>query len=54
VAGGIELHRRVIVMEGAVAMVIAAVCLSVVRGGPGPGAGLLVTTSPRSSSEAWF
>jgi len=42
VAGGIELHRRVIVMEGAVAMVIAAVCLSVVRGGPGPGAGLLV------------
>ena len=54
VAGGIELHRRVIVMEGAVAMVIAAVCLSVVLGGPWPGAGLLVTTSPRSSSEAWF
>jgi cation:H+ antiporter len=42
VAGGIRLHRRVIVLEGTVAMLIATVCLSVVLGGPGPGVGLLV------------
>jgi cation:H+ antiporter len=41
VADRIELHRRVILMEGAVAMLIAAICLGVVLGGPGPGIGLL-------------
>jgi len=41
VAGRIELHRRVIVLEGAVAMLISVVCLGVVLGGPGPGIGLL-------------
>ena len=41
VAGEIRLHRRVIILEGTVAMLIATVCLSVVLGGPGPGAGLL-------------
>jgi cation:H+ antiporter len=41
VAGEITLDRRVIILEGTVAMVIATVCLSVVLGGPGPGAGLL-------------
>lgn len=41
VAGEIRLHRRVVVLEGTVAMLIAAVCLSVVLGGPGPGVGLL-------------
>jgi cation:H+ antiporter len=43
VAGEIGLHRRVIVLEGLVAMVIAVVCLAVTLGGPGPGVGLLVT-----------
>jgi cation:H+ antiporter len=41
VAGKIPLHRRVIVLEGTVAMLIAAVCFGVVLGGPGPGVGLL-------------
>ena len=41
VAGEITLHRRVIIFEGTVAMLIAAVCLGVVLGGPGPGVGLL-------------
>ncbi len=41
VAGEIPLHRRVIVLEGTVAMLIAAVCFGVVLGGPGPGVGLL-------------
>ncbi|PZS10497.1 MAG: hypothetical protein DLM64_08485 [Solirubrobacterales bacterium] len=41
VAGEIPLHRRVIALEGTVAMLIAAVCFSVAVGGPGPGVGLL-------------
>ena len=41
VAGEIRLHRRVIILEGTVAMLIATVCLAVVLGGPGPGVGLL-------------
>lgn len=40
VAGEIKLHRRVILVEGAVAIFIATVCLAVVLGGPGPGVGL--------------
>ena len=40
VAGEIRLHRRVIILEGMVAMLIAAVCLGVVLGGAGPGIGL--------------
>ncbi len=40
VAREIALHRRVILLEGTVAMVIATVCLGVVLGGPGPGIGL--------------
>ena len=43
VAGEIRLHRRVILLEGTVAMLIATVCLVVVIGGPGPGVGLLAT-----------
>lgn len=42
VQGRIELHRRVIVFEGTVAMLLAVICLAVVAGGPGPGLGLLV------------
>ena len=42
VAGEIRLHRRVIILEGTVAMLIAAVCVAVVLGGPGPGVGLLI------------
>ena len=42
VAGQITLHRRVIILEGTVAILIAAVCLGVVLGGAGPGVGLLV------------
>jgi len=42
VAGEIRLHRRVILLEGSVAILIALVCLGVVLGGPGPGVGLLV------------
>lgn len=45
VAGEITLHRRVILLEGTVAMVIATVCLGVVVGGPGPGIGLLVAVA---------
>jgi cation:H+ antiporter len=45
VAGEIELHRRVIILEGTVAMLIATVCLGVVLGGPGPGVGLLVAVA---------
>jgi cation:H+ antiporter len=41
VAGEIRLDRRVIILEGTVAVLIAIVCLSVVLGGPGPGVGLL-------------
>jgi cation:H+ antiporter len=43
VSGEIGLHRRVIVLEGSVAIVIAIVCLAVTLGGPGPGVGLLAT-----------
>jgi cation:H+ antiporter len=42
VAGEIRLDRRVILLEGTVAMLIATICLSVVIGGPGPGIGLLI------------
>jgi cation:H+ antiporter len=41
VAGEIRLHRRVIILEGTVALLIAMLCLGVVVGGPGPGVGLL-------------
>jgi cation:H+ antiporter len=40
VAGEIRLHRRVIILEGTVAILIATICLAVVLGGPGPGVGL--------------
>jgi cation:H+ antiporter len=43
VAGEIRLHRRVILLEGTVAVLIAIVCLAVVLGGPGPGVGLLAS-----------
>ena len=43
VAGKIRLHRRVILLEGTVAILIATVCLAVVLGGPGPGVGLLAS-----------
>ncbi len=42
VAGEIRLSRRVIILEGTVAILIGIVCLSVVLGGPGPGVGLLI------------
>jgi cation:H+ antiporter len=45
VAGEIKLHRRVILVEGTVAMLIATVCLGVVLGGPGPGVGLLIAVA---------
>ena len=45
VAGEIPLHRRVIIFEGTVAMLIATVCLGVVLGGPGPGVGLLAAVA---------
>jgi cation:H+ antiporter len=45
VAGEIKLHRRVILLEGTVALSIAIVCLCVVLGGPGPGAGLLAAVA---------
>jgi cation:H+ antiporter len=45
VAGEVTLDRRVIIFEGTVAMVIAAVCLGVVLGGPGPGFGLLAAVA---------
>ncbi len=41
VAGEIRLHRRVVILEGTVAMLIATVCLAVVLGGPGSGVGLI-------------
>ena len=45
-AGGrIELHRRVILFGGQVAIVVAVVCLAVVVGGPGPGIGLLAAAA---------
>jgi len=40
VAGEISLHRRVIILEGTVAILIATICLGVVLGGAGPGVGL--------------
>ena len=39
--GEIRLHRRVILLEGTVATLIAAICLGVVVGGPAPEIGLL-------------
>jgi cation:H+ antiporter len=45
VAGEIRLHRRVIILEGIVAITIATICLAVVLGGPGPGVGLLVAVA---------
>jgi cation:H+ antiporter len=45
VAGEITRHRRVIILEGAVAMLIAAVCLGVVLGGAGPAVGLLAAVA---------
>jgi len=45
VAGEVKLHRRVIIFEGTVAMLIATVCLCVVLGGPGPGVGLLAAVA---------
>src|SRR5450631_4087377 len=45
VAGEITLHRRVIILEGTVAVLIAVVCLAVVLGGPGPGVGLLAAVA---------
>lgn len=40
VAGRIALHRRVIVLEGVVAIAVAGVCVSVVAGGVAPAVGL--------------
>ena len=45
VAGEIRLHRRVIILEGTVAIAIAMICLGVVLGGPGPGIGLLAAVA---------
>jgi cation:H+ antiporter len=45
VAGEIRLHRRVIILEGTVAILIATICLGVVLGGPGPGVGLLAAVA---------
>ncbi len=45
VSGEIKLHRRVIIFEGTVAMLIATVCLCVVLGGAGPGLGLLAAVA---------
>ncbi len=45
VAGRIELHRRVVVFEGTVAIVVAVVCLAVVAGGPGPAVGLVAAAA---------
>ncbi len=44
-AGRIELHRRVIALEGTVALTIAVICVAVVVGGPGPGIGLLLAAA---------
>lgn len=45
VAGEIPLHRRVIVLEGTVALAVAVICVAVVVGGPGPGIGLLLAAA---------
>ncbi len=45
VAGEIILHRRVIILEGTVAILIAVVCLGVVLGGARPGVGLLAAVA---------
>ena len=45
VSGEIRLHRRVIILEGIVAITIAVICLGVVLGGPGPGVGLLAAVA---------
>lgn len=45
VAGEIKLHPRVILLEGTVAITIAAICLGVVLGGAGPGVGLLAAAA---------
>ena len=45
VAGEIGLDRRVVILEGTVAVLIATICLAVVLGGPGPGVGLLATVA---------
>jgi cation:H+ antiporter len=45
VAGETRLHRRVILLEGTVAMLIATVCLFVVLGCPAPGVGLLASVA---------
>jgi cation:H+ antiporter len=44
-AGEIELHPRVILLEGIVATLIATICLAVVLGGPGAGIGLLAAAA---------
>ena len=45
IAGGIALHRRVIVLEGVVAMSIATVCLAVVVGVFSPAVGLVLVVA---------
>jgi cation:H+ antiporter len=45
VAGRIALHRRVVLLGGAVAMWVAVVCLAVVGGGLPAGAGLALTVA---------
>jgi cation:H+ antiporter len=45
VAGGIALHRRVIVLEGVIAMAIAAICVLVVVGPLSPPVGLLLAVA---------
>lgn len=42
VAGGLTLHRRVVLLEGSVALWLAAVTLAVVTGGIAPATGLLL------------
>ena len=43
VAGRISLHRRVVVLSGAIAMWVAMVCVATIGGGFGPGVGLLLS-----------
>ena len=45
VAGEIAMHRRVILLEGVVALCVAAVCLAVVAGGLSPTVGLLAVVA---------
>lgn len=45
VAGEIKLHRRVILLEGTVAVAVATICLAVVLGGPTPGIGLFAAVA---------